>query len=342
MSVLQNYLLAQVERRLRERDGQHRNLVRGHSAQEGFDAGVRATLAALTDVFALPRPTELEEAVALEATRRANAGPHPRSRTYRAEPHGWLIEDTNASQVLGLVREALAEARSSGAAPAAVVFDLDGTLFDVSHRTLGILREWLNQQGDTRRYPRALVRRVEAIDICHIGYSLAHAFENAGLDIRDQDVADLLQAAEKFWRKRFFDGKTLVDLDRPVEGAASFVHAVANEAVHVCYLTGRDHRGMAEGTRRQLENHGFPVDDATFLLKRDHEQEDHIYKQEAFRALAERWTVVGNFENEYVNIGHMAPEAPRAVHVVLDTQHSGRPVPDLPMRIMRLADFRRT
>lgn len=332
---LQSFLVAQVERRLRENAQAHLLKARGLSPEAAFEAGWRATITALEDVFSSEnaRP-DLRELLALEASKLLNAGPHPRSRVYRSEPAGWNIVDTKAADILTAIRRRA----QGGEAGCTVVFDLDGTLFDVSHRTLGILREWLSSP-DAKKHPRALVRRVECIAYCHMGYSLAHAFENAGLDLRNQDVADMLHAAEKHWRRRFFDGKTLVDFDVPVSGAPEFVAAVRAAGLHICYLTGRDHRGMHAGTVRQLEKNGFPVEGCTLLLKQNHEEEDHVFKQAAFAAVAERSTVVGNFENEYINIGQMAPRAPEAIHVVVDTQHSGRPVADLAVTVFRLQDF---
>ena len=192
MTDLRRYLVAQVERRLRERDAENRTLLRGQSAESGYDVGVRAALQALAEVFTREETkADLFDVLSLEASRVFHSGPHPRSRTYRAEPTDWAIEDTQAKSVLALVQENIARAKKAQTQPA-VVFDLDGTLFDVSHRTLGILREWTTSQADTRRYPRALLRRVESIALCHMGYSLSHAFENAGLDLRDNATGDAL------------------------------------------------------------------------------------------------------------------------------------------------------
>lgn len=340
MTDLRTFLSAQVERRLRERDAEYKTSLRGQSPENGYEAGVRAALQALSDVFTrAENRSDLMDVLAIETSKTLHTGPHPRSRTYRAEPWDWAIEDTQSTTVVTLLQHSIERARAANRAPA-VVFDLDGTLFDVSHRTLGILREWTTSQADARRYPKALLRRVESIGLCHMGYSLSHAFENAGLDLRDNDVSDILQSAEKLWRKRFFDGKTLVEFDRPVAGAKAFVHSLRAQGVHICYLTGRDSRGMHQGTVRQLEVHGFPLQDCTLLLKAGHDLEDHAYKQEAFAALASQWEIVGNFENEYVNMAAMAPSAPEAVHVILDTQHSGRPVPSLALKVWRLANFR--
>lgn len=335
MTQLQRFLGAQVERRLREKEQDLKGRCRGQTPEVGYENGVRAALAALADVFSTPAlQKDLGEVLAMEANRVANTVPHPRSRSYRSEPEGWSVLDTRPQEVLAEIRTLAKSKRNP-----AVVFDLDGTLFEVSHRTLGILREW-QKSPESCRFSAPLLRRIESIDLCHMGYALGQAFENAGLDVRSEETADLLHSAEKFWRRKFFDGKALVDFDEPVPGAHAFVRTLAQEGIRICYLTGREHRGMNTGTLRQLEKHGFPVgDDTSLMLKLNHELEDHAFKQAAFADLSERFDVVANFENEYINISHMVPHAPDACHVILDTQHSGRPVPAGPVRVRRMADY---
>jgi|GEM_PF-798208 len=335
MTQFQRFLAAQIERRLREKEQDLKGRSRGQTPEAGYENGVRAALAALADVFSTPDlQKELGDMLAMEANRTANAVPHPRSRLYRSEPEGWSVLDMRPQDVLSEIRS-LAKVKKN----AAVVFDLDGTLFEVSHRTFGILREWL-KSSESRRFSASLLRRVEGIELCHMGYALSQAFENAGLDVSNKETAELHYSAEKFWRRKFFDGKALVEFDEPVPGALAFVRTLAEEGLRICYLTGRDHRGMNVGTLRQLEKHGFPVGEGTSLmLKQNHELEDHAFKQAAFADLAQRFDVVANFENEYINISHMVPHAPEACHVILDTQHSGRPVATAPARVRRIAHY---
>jgi hypothetical protein len=334
MPDLLTHLSTRLERRLRECEQKNLERVTGTSPQTAYQQGIKAAIACLQDVFQnKDERLELQTALLCEANKIKNAMPHPRTRSYRSEPESWNIEESTAERIL-----ASCLSRIEKATQPAVVFDLDGTLFDVSNRTLGILKEWL-LSNDARKFPRTLVRHLEDMSYCHMGYSMAHAFENAGLDLRNQDVSELLDATERHWRKRFFDGKTLVDLDDVLPGAREFVQIIQDAGAHICYLTGRDHRGMHAGTVKQLEKHGFPLQNITLLLKNNHEQEDHEYKKEAFAGVAKKWQVIANFENEYINIWHMAQTCPTALHVVVDTQHSGRPVPRLDLPIARLTDF---
>jgi hypothetical protein len=262
--------------------------------------------------------------------------PHPRSRTYRSEPIDWQIEDTSGSTLRGLIADKLNQPDSRK--PNAVIFDLDGTLFDVGHRTLGILRKWL-AQPESRHFPKQLVKRVEGITFNHIGYSLSHAFENAGLDMRNPEVMEILLAAERYWRRKFFDGETLVEFDQVYTGAVEFVWFCKRMGAKIVYLTGRSQKVMANGTMRQLEKYGFPVEGAELLLKVNTVTDDAVFKEEAFRAVNHNHRVVANFENEYVNIRGMVQSEPAAVHVIVDSQHSGRPTLPISEKVYRIQSF---
>ena len=324
-----------LEKYLREHETQLKLKVRGQTAEAGFESGVRATLSALKEVFSRTEyAEELKEAVLMEATLLTHSSPHPRSRIYRSEPALWTIEDVNLGELWPKLKAQISKASNPVA-----VFDLDGTLFDVSHRTVGILKEWLNTL-EAKKFAKATLRRLDHVALCHMGYSLAHAFENLGFDIRDEDVSNVLFCAERFWRKKFFDGKTLVEFDTPIPGSQTFVKALQAHGVHICYLTGRDHRGMHQGTLQQLNKHNFPLENCTLLLKQNHDEEDHVFKCETMQELAKKFDIVANFENEYINLGQMIQHAKHALHVVLDTQHSGRPVQPLAKQVYRLQNFR--
>lgn len=265
--------------------------------------------------------------------------PHPRSRTYRSEPVDWAIEDVNSaslkSQIAHRANQIL-ERRSDK--KLAIVFDLDGTLFDVGHRTLGILKRWLSL-SESQRFPKPLIKKVESIGFNHIGYSLAHAFENAGLDMRNPEVMEVLVTVERFWRKKFFDGESLVEFDAVYSGAADFVWFCKRLGLKIFYLTGRSHKVMFQGTQKQLEKFGFPMEESEFVLKMNTVTDDAVFKEEAFRAICKSHEVVGNFENEYVNIRGMVECEPHAVHVIVDSQHSGRPVYPLAHKVYRIQSF---
>jgi hypothetical protein len=262
--------------------------------------------------------------------------PHPRSRTYRSEPHDWWIEDTQSSSLRSFIAERSNQIPKGRTG--AVIFDLDGTLFDVGHRTLGILKRWLSLP-ERNHYPKSIIKRIEGISFNHVGYSLAHAFENAGLDLRSPDVMEILLAAEKYWRRKFFDGETLVEFDQVFAGAAEFVWFCKKLGLKIVYLTGRSQKVMLNGTQRQLEKFGFPLEDAELLLKINTVTDDAVFKEEAFRSIHLKHHVVANFENEYVNIRGMVLCQPQAVHVIVDSQHSGRPVHPMPEKVYRIQSF---
>jgi HAD superfamily, subfamily IIIB (Acid phosphatase) len=262
--------------------------------------------------------------------------PHPRSRTYRSQPHHWHIQDISGLEVL----ESLLNTLEQHQTRTACVFDLDGTLFDVGYRTLGILNEWL-ESAAPRSFREPLVSKVRRINLRHMGYSLAHAFENAGFDMRDQEVLNIFTEIEHAWKKRFFDGKSLLKYDKTLNGAQEFVSALYTRGVHVVYLTGRHKVKMFEGSQEQLKQHGFPIENTELILKTDPFAEDHLYKAQVLETLGKKYTVIGNFENEYINIASMATKAPHAMHVIVDSQHSGRNVPELGIPVYRIQEFKK-
>lgn len=267
--------------------------------------------------------------------------PHPRSRTYRSEPAEWWIEDTSASSLRTFVAQranSQSDSQSGSGKQAAIVFDLDGTLFDVGHRTLGIVKLWLSL-NESKHFPESLIKKVGSIGFNHIGYSLAHAFENAGLDLRNPDLMELLLTIERFWRKKFFDGETLVEFDAVYSGAVDFVWFCQRMGLKIVYLTGRSHKVMFDGTMKQLNKFGFPVEGVETILKLNTLTDDAVYKEEAFRTICSKYNVIGNFENEYVNIRGMVQSQPDALHVVVDSQHSGRPTQPLAERVYRIQSF---
>lgn len=254
-------------------------------------------------------------------------------QSYESEPWGWTISDCAADVVWKAIETRL----QNGVKNPAIVFDLDGTLFDVGHRTLGLLREWVETAGEI--LGGDLRERLSSIDFEHIGYSLAHAFENGGLDLRDEKTVEIFELAERHWKKRFFDGRSLVEFDIPVEGAAAFAQRCAAKGMKIVYLSGRHSTVMQDGTFEQLQKNGFPVENVEFVLKPDSNMEDLAFKEAAFADIAKRYSVVANFENEYVNIAAMVISDPHACHVIVDTQHSGRPVAPLSHPILRLRSF---
>jgi hypothetical protein len=252
----------------------------------------------------------------------------------RLEPPEWDLIDTNRAHVLTEINR-LAETLERPA----VVFDLDGTLVDVAFRTLGILKEWIGSKA-SHMFSEPLVDHLRKVDLTHVGYSLADAFENVGIDLRDEQAAQLFEAAERHWRKRFFDGKALVEFDRMIPGAQSFIQNLQQSGIQIIYLTGRNAATMEQGTRKQLAQLGLPLENTRLHMKHSAHIDDHLFKEGVFAELSRDFKIVGNFENEYLNLKTMMDIIPGpCLHAIVDSQHSARPVPANPQKVYRIRNF---
>ncbi|MBX9704036.1 MAG: HAD family acid phosphatase [Silvanigrellaceae bacterium] len=261
--------------------------------------------------------------------------PHPRSRIYRSEPMSWKIKDISSQKLYEFI---LKELKKRNGKNPICIFDLDGTLFDVGYRTLGIIQDWLISD-EAKRFNQNLILKISKINYNHIGYGLVHAFENAGFNLRDEETMDIYLSIEKLWRKKFFDGESLIRFDSLIPGASEFVNACLNEKIKIVYLTGRAEKHMQIGTKSQLSKFSFPLDNCEIYMMLDTFMDDHLYKSQVIRDLMQEHTIIANFENEYINLAHMALEAPEALHVIVDSQHSGRQVPQLDIPIYRIKSF---
>ena len=259
--------------------------------------------------------------------------PHPRSRIYRSEPKLWDIRDLSSNELLELI---ILKAKNTK--NPACVFDLDGTLFDVGYRTLGIIQEWLSSES-SKQFNENLLKKVTKISYSHIGYSLSHAFENAGFDLRNQEVANLFSSIEKSWKKRFFDGKSLLQYDTLIKNSADFIHKIHENNIAIFYLTGRHFNLMHKGTLEQLNKYSFPLNENNLIMKKSSFIDDQIFKSEEIKTLSKQYNIIGNFENEYLNLAYMCLETPSTIHVIMDSQHSGRPTPELHTPIYRITEF---
>ena len=261
--------------------------------------------------------------------------PHPRSRIYRSEPESWTIKDSHAQSIYKLIKEKAAHSKKT----VACIFDLDGTLFDVGYRTLGILNEWA-ESFQAKKFDKKLVNRVKNVDYHHLGYSLIHAFENAGFDLRNQYSLDMINNIESFWKRRFFDGETLLNYDGVIKGGPDFIQRLRKELnIEIFYLTGRYEHRMREGTEKQLLENRILFNKKNLILKDNPSQEDHIYKAFQVKKISESYDVLANFENEYANLNFMAQHIPEALHVIVDSHHSGRYVDKMKESVYRITDF---
>ncbi|MES2614366.1 MAG: HAD family acid phosphatase, partial [Bdellovibrionota bacterium] len=154
-----------------------------------------------------------------------------------------------------------------------------------------------------------------------------------------QEVMNLFSSIERSWKKKFFDGKSLLTYDTLIKNSDAFLNKIYEHDIHIFYLTGRHFNLMRKGTIEQLMKYSFPFKEENLILKKSSFIDDQIFKSEAIKTISDNFEIIGNFENEYLNIAYMSLEAPNAVHVIVDSQHSGRATPELNTPVYRIMGF---
>ncbi len=212
-----------------------------------------------------------------------------------------------------------------------VVFDLDGTLYDNTHRTLRILLEFAHTHAMAQRPLFDRLRLASPRDLKYrVGDTLAH------LGFTDPDLA---AEVTQFWKDRFFtDDYCLYDL--PIAGAVEMVTRVHKAGGVPCYLTGRDAPNMLIGTLRTLQRDGFPVGrvETRIILKPAFEMNDDAFKEGVIAHLRKTGAVCGSFDNEPGLCNLFKANFPDAVVGWLDTGHAPG-APALTAAVLPVPDF---
>lgn len=228
-------------------------------------------------------------------------------------------------EVLALARRRVGETKAAGGEPL-VLFDIDGTLYDNRPRVLQILQDWIRQAPEA---PEDLRVRLQALAPADLDYSVPDALERAGLSPADPAYARLVDAAEAFWKPRFFSNDYL-ELDICFPGAASYARALVARGASLFYVTGRDEPNMGEGTRRVLRRDGFPIDGrATLALKREWKESDAGHKLEVVRSLP-AGRVAAVFDNEPSILVQTHAQLPDAMAIYRHSWCSDTPAPVVP------------
>ena len=191
-----------------------------------------------------------------------------------------------------------------------LVFDLDGTLFDNSHRSIQILRQFAQVKADKR-----IEQAIDGLMHQPVPYLVEDMLELAGI----QDET-LVREAKDYWMKRFFtDGFQMYD--KPLRGAIRFVKKAFQLGGQIVYLSGRDAPGMLVGCANILRTHGFPIGEpGTFLmLKPEFRMSDSVFKSDAVRHVSRLGKVIAAFDNEPFNCNLFRRTWPHADSVWVKT-----------------------
>jgi len=205
-----------------------------------------------------------------------------------------------------------------------VVFDLDSTLYDVSPRTLKIIREWQHSEGLHVQDP-ILNDRLNAVSANRLGYSLWDTFLNVDINQNLEQLENSHASLKKYWGERFFSNEYL-KYDVPYPGAKTFVNKVKLAGAEVVFLTGRDEPGMKEGTVSNLKRDGFVTEqeNTVLLMKENFKSSDSSHKIKMAPIIRLLGPVVASFENEPQNLVELSRLFPGAMHIFVDTLCSDR------------------
>lgn len=234
------------------------------------------------------------------------------------------------SQTIEKIKQKI-EAAKALKKEAIVIYDLDGTLYDNTHRTLRIILEYAHAHAV--KYPQ-LLEKMLSVTPKNLAYRVVDTLKDAG--VSDEK---LLQDVTDFWFERFFtDAYCYYDL--PVPGAVEFANLTHEWGALNTYLTGRDAPNMLQGTIGTLQRDGFPVGrvDTRIILKQDFETPDEPYKSSVVDHLNRSGEVVAVFDNEpaICNLFHAA--FPNAFTFWLDTSCAPG-APKLATEVKTIADF---
>jgi hypothetical protein len=195
------------------------------------------------------------------------------------------------------------------------IFDLDGTVFDVTYRTMEIVRRFIGTPEIRSRFPEQ-AQAASKLRHQDFLYSLDATLNNVGIDRYSEHAARFLHAAETFWYKHFFTDELLA-FDVPYSGSLECVRHVHREGAHVVYLSGRDIPNMSKGTIEALEKHGFPHTGhgITIFLKPAYGMNDLLFKDQTLATIRELGETVFTIDNEPANVGLFCDRFPRALNV---------------------------
>ena len=243
------------------------------------------------------------------------------------------MSDPAASSPLSRVLER-ARPESPSATRPVIVFDLDATLFDNRPRSLAILHELQSKLDQDLPDERALADAIDKITPEVMRYRVQDTLSNVGFEHEA-----LAKRATSFWFARFFRNR-YVRHDIPYPGALDYARACYDAGANLVYLTGRDVKGMLEGTVARLRDCEFPYARAgtQVILKPDAKASDEDFKRATLPALSRLGPVAAFFDNEPANCNIAEELLPTADIFWLDTQC--RPdAPPLSSRVHTIRDF---
>lgn len=241
-----------------------------------------------------------------------------------AESPNRALLDADSKTILDQVLMKISNPASPGDR-SLVIFDIDSTLIDTSHRTAAICREFARQPSHNSQFKelcREINQWTEWVEVYHpIDFINMHS----GIKIKPHSVEEAFIL--KFWKDRFFHEDWLVH-DLPYSGGKEFVTECLLRGADIAYLTGRHKDTSIVGTKKWLATHHFPLKEGsarTRLMLKEHTAIlDLDYKNSGLAQLKVGYDSIWFIENE-VELILMALSDHQDVEAILfDSVHSGR------------------
>jgi len=199
----------------------------------------------------------------------------------------------------------------------AIVFDLDSTLFDVSHRTERIIYDFINQNEVLKQFPKEC-ENVKNFNVQFHDWGLKDTFEKYG----ENFSKSFIKKANSFWSEHFFKGESF-HYDLPYKGAVNFVKKLEKKGSQIFYLTARSENSRTH-TQKVLKKWDFPSQSQNlFLRPHNFENCDSVYKACVIKSLTKKYEEVWFFDNDPKNLLRIEEEIPQVQIIFLDTVHCG-------------------
>jgi len=241
-----------------------------------------------------------------------------------AESPNRALLDVKSKAILDEMLQEISNLTANGQS-SLVIFDIDSTLIDTSHRTAAICREFARQTSHLAQF-RELCQEIhqwtEWVEVYHpIDFINMHS----GVKIRphSEEEAYIL----KFWKDRFFHEDWLVH-DLPYAGGKEFVTECLLRGADVAYLTGRHRDTNLNGTKKWLATHHFPLrqdSPRTRLMLKDHVTTSDVhYKSSGLAHLKAGYGSSWFIENEVELILMALKDHQDVGSILFDSVHSGR------------------
>ena len=206
-----------------------------------------------------------------------------------------------------------------------VIFDIDSTLIDTSHRTAAIFREFAREPTHKESFPELCTEISNWTEWVEVYDPIDFINVHSGVKIRPESPEE--KYIMKYWRERFFHEDWLVH-DLPYSGGKEFVTECLVRGADVAYLTARTVEKTLTGTKKWLATHHFPLKTNSLrtrlMLKEHYTVSDLNYKSSGLAKLKEGYVTSWFFENEVELLLMALKNQPDITSILFDSVHSGR------------------